>query len=140
MKKIVGMLVLVILVSTTSFAQKQHQKRTANKANFTAEQQAELMTKRLTLALDLTKAQASEVYDLALEKAQEQKEFRADRAKNRDLSDDERFKRKSKRLDKQIAHKKEMKRILNDEQYEKWEKMRYKKRKNIQQKLKNKRF
>jgi hypothetical protein len=38
----------------------------------------------------------------------------------------EKYTMENKRLDHKIAQKKEMKQLLNDEQYAKWEKMQYK--------------
>lgn len=133
MKKIVGIIALVFLI-TTSYAQQGYGRKGANVQNFTPEQKAELMTKRMTLMLDLTKSQANEIYTLALEKAKKQKALRNNKDENKTLTKEELFSRKSERLDNQIAFKKEMKRILNAEQYEKWEKHQYRKQKGIKHK------
>ncbi len=94
----------------------------------TPEQVAALQTKRMTLALDLTQAQQEQVQKLHLENARLRKEKmekikkERDEARGKDLNSDERFSRESERLDHMIALKASMKKILNGEQFEKWEK------------------
>ena len=95
--------------------------------DFTPEEMAQLQTKKATLLLDLTEAQQKKVEKLHLENAKERQAFReARRAKRKDGSGksankEERLKMANQRLDKQLEMKKKMKKILNDEQFEKWE-------------------
>jgi len=94
-----------------------------------AEEQAEIQTKRMTLHLDLTGAQQSQIQKLVLKQAQERKQkikdFKAKKEqaeKRQKFSKEERLKRLNNRLDNQIAMQQGLKNILNDEQYEKWQK------------------
>ncbi len=120
MKKLFLAVTILGVVLTTS-AQK--------KANFTAEQKAALKTKQLTLALDLTNSQQDEIYELqvnAIKKHQEKKEGKADR---NSLSDTQKYEMRMQHLDEKIAIKQKYKSILNEKQYEKWEKMQMRKAK-----------
>lgn len=145
-------LVLVVLALVTIQVTAQNKKQGARNGDriekgqgmndFTPEEMAQLQTKKMTLALDLTKSQQKEVEKIHLQKAKEQQAFREDRqAKRKDgkgekPSKEERFKMMNERLDKQIEMKEKMKKILNDEQFEKWEKIN--KRKEFQKSGKNK--
>ena len=96
--------------------------------DFTPEEIAELQTKRLTLALDLTESQQKQIQKLELENAKERKARMEARrtnmqeGKGEKLSKEERLAMANERLDRQIEMKKKMKQILNDKQYAKWEK------------------
>ncbi|HBY67424.1 MAG TPA: hypothetical protein DEG69_06520, partial [Flavobacteriaceae bacterium] len=63
-----------------------------------------------------------EVKQLFLKEAKEREGFKEDRKNRKDLSETERFEKKTQMMDKLIAHKKQMKSILNEAQYTKWEK------------------
>ncbi|GGD54419.1 hypothetical protein [Muriicola marianensis] len=127
MKKI--MIAMLVIASYSAVAQEGHKHGPRHSEDpLTPEQVATLKTKRMTLALDLSKAQQEEVQKLHLENArlrkekmEARKEERDDRSR-KDLSSDERFSRESERLDHMIASKEKMKKILNEEQFEKWEK------------------
>jgi len=122
MKKIASVL-LVALFTLSTFAQEPQRKQKNH--DFTAGQIAELQTKKMTLHLDLTVDQQEQILEInkqnAIERKQKMEEHKALKESNKELSGDEIFTRKSARLDKMIAHKAEMKKILNDEQFEKWE-------------------
>ncbi len=125
----------VFLLTTVSFAQEKHQKRGERKKeniefikNLSPEQQASLKTKRMTLALDLTKSQQQEIYTINLEKAKKRKNMHLKKERNsilqkKELSSEERFDIMSTRLDEKIAHKKRMKSILSEKQFEQWQKI-----------------
>jgi len=124
--------------------QRDKQERTQRFKDFTPEQIAKLQTKKMALKLDLTEAQQRDIKKINLANAKERKakreEFKLKREKNNDekLSKEERFNFMNGRLDKQISNKKEMKRILSKEQFEKFEKgMNNKRRKGHAQKSKN---
>lgn len=98
-----------------------------------AEQVATLHTKKLTLALDLSKSQQRDIQKLNEENAKLRKEkmearktARAEEG-HKDLNTDEKFNRQVQQLDRAIAHKAQMKNILSEEQYVKWEKIQMKK-------------
>jgi protein CpxP len=93
----------------------------------TPQQRTELKAKQLTLALSLTDKQQKEVQQLILDRETKKQEFVAQRKANKEagkeLTADERFAMKSKMLDGQIAMQREMKKILTQEQFEKFEKI-----------------
>ncbi len=127
MKKI--MIAMLVIASCSAVAQEEHRHGPGHSEDpLTPEQVATLQTKRMTLALDLTQAQQEEVQKFHLENARLRKEKKEARKEERNkesakvLSADERFSRESERLDHMIASKEKMKKILNEEQFEKWEK------------------
>lgn len=135
---------------------KERPQRMQKFADFTPEEIAELRTKKMVLDFDLTDTQQKEVYKLNLKEAKERKQMMDERkakmearrndisegkVKREKLSKEERFNMVNNKLDKQIAHKKEMKSILNKDQFEKWEKVskaRFNKNKKaVKQKIRN---
>ncbi|MBR9854471.1 MAG: hypothetical protein GYB37_07825 [Algicola sp.] len=123
--------IVVMLISVGMAAQKHdgHKMRKSHKMDLSAEEMATLKTKKMTLALDLTKVQQDKVYEIHLENAQLRK---AKRDKMKSLkgsgewkkpTSEERFKMQNERLDRQIAVQERMKKILDEKQYETWKKM-----------------
>ncbi|WP_179344102.1 hypothetical protein [Winogradskyella ursingii] len=94
---------------------------------------ADLKSKKLTLALDLSEAQQKEVYQLILTDATEHQKMRAERIANKTEdakpTKEEMVKMRNQKLDQLIEMKRKMKSILNAEQYEKFEKMSHRNRK-----------
>jgi Spy/CpxP family protein refolding chaperone len=103
-------------------AQNKNSERKENrkemKANLTPEQRADLKTKKMTLALDLTASQQQKVKQLIL-KAENEKPERPENWK--EMTDTQKYETKSAMLDRRIAMKKELKEILTEEQMTKWE-------------------
>lgn len=95
--------------------------------DFTPEQIAELQTKKLTLALDLSESQQQRVLALNTANAKVRKQKmearEAKKEKKEKPTSEEKYALMNERLDAKIAHKQSMKQILSKEQYEKWEKM-----------------
>lgn len=92
--------------------------------DLSAEDMATLKTKRMTLDLDLDESQSKAVYALFLEESKRLKTKMAERnneEKKEKPSKEEHLKRLNEKLDRQIALKKEMKSILNEDQYKKYE-------------------
>ncbi|MCK0161680.1 hypothetical protein [Allomuricauda sp. F6463D] len=124
--------VLVMLMSIGLAAQKHNgskKMRKGAKMDLTTEEMATLQTKKMTLALDLTNAQQDKVYDINLENAaskrakhEEMKALRESGERKKPTSE-ERFKMENERLDRQIAVQEQMKKILDEDQYESWKKM-----------------
>lgn len=141
MKRVV--LVLLCMASMAAMAQKdgKHQRDAMDK--MTPEQRATLKTKKMTLALDLTDAQQKQIQQLHLEDMKTRKsamEARKAERKNGESekrTSEERYAMMNDRLDRMIAHKTEMKEILSDEQYERWEKMAMRKQKHRKGKKKD---
>lgn len=134
MRKLI--LAALLLIGITAMAQEKNRKEgRRHMTDFTPEQMATLQTKRMTLALDLTANQQSKLQEMFTKNATERKAMmeahKARRESGESLSDEEKFAIQNERLDNQIAHKEEMKAILDDAQYTKWQKMRAKRAKHI---------
>lgn len=141
MKKLVGLTVAVLLFSLTISAQ-QRQGRSNKGSDFTPEQTATLMSKKMTLALDLDKNQETAVYSLMKENIAERQNAMTEIKKRKESgskpTNDEKFNMQNNRLDKMIAHKTAMKKILTKDQFEKWEKSMHSKMKKEQQRSRQK--
>jgi len=121
------LIICIALLGFNAIAQKKdvskREVRTEMRKNFqslTPEQRAELKSKKITLALDLSEKQQKEVKQLFMKEARERDVSKKEGKSRKDLSDTERFERKNQMLENRIAHKKEMKSILNEAQYTKW--------------------
>ncbi|TQO39626.1 hypothetical protein GQ41_4308 [Arenibacter algicola] len=129
MKKIV--VLIVLMAGITAMAQKPERERghRGDMKDMSPEQIAALQTKQMTLALDLSDAQQKEIQSINLENAVKRSEkmdemkARKESGEAKKLTSEERYAMKTAMLDHQIAQKEKMKKILNKEQYEKWEKM-----------------
>jgi len=127
MKK--GIVVLMVMLSVTAFAQKGEKHRRGDMQQMTTAQMATLKTKKMTLALDLTKDQQAKIQALNLENAEhfktkmEARKARRNNGERDKPSADDRFERKNQQLDRMIAQQEKMKKILSEKQYERWEKM-----------------
>ena len=137
MKKIATLLVLVFAFTLTAQAQKKEERMQREK--MTVEQQATLAVKKMTLALELSDAQQRRVKPLITKQMEDR---RAQFEKMKKLKEekkkptaDERYQLQSEKLDKQIAFQKEMKSILNAEQYEKFQKMAKTRKRGAQRKM-----
>ncbi len=130
-------LAAVMMIGLTVSAQHREAKHEPLKP----EQRAELRAKQMTLALNLNDKQQKDVQKLILERGkkmeQAQAQRKADRAAGKKLTADERFEMKSRRLDEQIAMNAEMRKILNAEQFAKWETMKKERQHKITNRHKN---
>lgn len=121
-------LALALMTGSLAFAQPGPRGDRASKQesellkDLSAEQIADLKTKQLTLALDLSAKQQQEVRALHLEMAQEKK---ANPPKRRETkpTPEQAYEFMMARLDKQIEVKNSFKSILNKDQFEKWERV-----------------
>ncbi|SDM64748.1 DUF4890 domain-containing protein [Kriegella aquimaris] len=127
-------LVVLLLVGMTAMAQKGKGNHRGAMKDLTPEQVATLQTKQMTLALDLSQAQQSKIQAVNLENAELRKTKMEERKAAKKEGDakrptsEERYAMKSEMLDHQIAQKAEMKKILSEDQFEKWTKMKHSKR------------
>jgi len=118
-------------MGNNTMAQREHHEGGHRMNDMTPEQMATLKTKKMTLALDLTEAQQTKIKALQLEDAKMRKtkmeEHRAQKeaGEAKKPTSEERYAMTNAHLDHQIAQKAEMKKILSDEQYSKWEKMQH---------------
>ncbi len=141
MKKIVALLVLAVGFTLTTQAQKG---KRSHLEKLTVKQQTELAVKKMALKLDLTDSQQRQIRPLLAEKIAQRKSMHEKRKamkesgeKRKKLSANSHFEKKSKILDNQIAFKAEMKRVLNKQQYDKFEKMSARKMHRAKKKMKN---
>ena len=127
------MLIAFLLIGTISFAQPTKRNRETpppmdKMADMPAENIATLMSKKMTLQLDLSESQQAKVYDLILANTVQKKAQRANRAEGKP-SKKMHFEMQNKMLDNKIAFNKTMKSILNDTQYTLWKEQNHKKKK-----------
>jgi hypothetical protein len=125
MKKIASILILVFAFTLTTQAQKRGKRMQIEQ--LTVEQQTTLRVKKMALALELSDAQQRKITPLVAEqitnRRAEFERMKKMKEEKKKPTADERFKHQNERLDKQIAYQKEMKSILNKDQYEKFQKM-----------------
>ncbi len=129
---------LFVGISLITFAQNKENHMMKNMQDFTPEQNAILQTKKMALALDLSTSQQNQILVINKKQAVERKN-KMDMRKTMKESGtkpatDERFKMMNNMLDTQLAHQKEMKKILNDDQYVAWKKMQKNKMKKMHKK------
>ena len=124
-----GLLVLVMMISVGIMAQHPNRQkrddfreRHHQKSDFSPQQMAELKSKQMTLHLDLNDKQQKAVKKLVLSQAEMRQELIDQNKEGEKLSLDEMFEIKSKLLDEKIKAKNEMRSILTEEQFQKWEK------------------
>lgn len=136
------LIVLAFCAFQSTSAQKQYKGKKG--MNMSAEDIATLQTKKLTLALDLNKAQQDDIYVINLENAKLRKTQLAERKAKRESGEatkpnkEERVAMMNKMLDHRIAVKEKMKNILNEEQYNRWEKIMAKRHAKMKHKIKDK--
>lgn len=138
------MIAMAILMSgMMSFAQEKTQAPKDEKAKreqLTSEQRNELKLKELTLKLDLNASQQKEMAKVLADIETKRETARAEMKKAKESgkkpTSDERFQKRSKMLDEQIAMKERIKKILNAEQMEKWEKMKDEKKQHAKKAVK----
>ena len=132
-------MIAVAIFTITASAQEQEQRSEVDKLS--AEQIATLRTKKMTLALDLNEKQQAQVHQINLERAKSLKErredFRARDQKEEKPASVKSNERQDARLDKQIELQKKMKEILSEQQFEKWQKMKDRKKFNRNKMFKN---
>jgi len=121
MKKI--LIILLLAFSVSIYAQNEKKYKSLAK-DFTPEQQAILKTKKMALDLDLNDTQQSQMLDLnkkwAIERDKNREAFKGHNPEEMTATD--KFNRMNKMLDTQLANQKQIKKILNDDQYYTWKK------------------
>ena len=137
MVRIVGLLALFISFSLTTNAQKKQLFK--HKKRLTTEQLTTLKVKKMTLELELSEVQQKKLTPVITKLISERK-IEADRmreskneVKNIDASN--RYQMANKILDRKIMFQKEMRTILNEEQFKKFKRLEKKRN----QKMKNRR-
>jgi hypothetical protein len=123
----------------TTFAQGKKEGK-GEREKMSPEQQVELQVKKMKLDLDLNDKQSSEIKTILTKQTEKRTakraEMQAKKAEVKKPSKDEMFKMKNAMLDEQIAHKAEMKKVLNAEQFAKWEQNKSDRQKEFKVKIK----
>jgi hypothetical protein len=83
----------------------------------------EVQAKRMTLALDLSEKQEKQVLQLMTDQKASMDQTRLTKEERKELSPEQKEAQAVKMLDKKIEMKRKLKKILSEEQYERWEKM-----------------
>jgi hypothetical protein len=137
MKKLI--LALALIMGLTTFAQGKKEGK-GEREKMSPEQQVELQVKKMKLDLDLNDKQSSEIKTILTKQTEKRTakraEMQAKKAEGKKPSKDEMFKMKNAMLDEQIAHKAEMKKVLNAEQFAKWEQNKSDRQKEFKGKIK----
>jgi hypothetical protein len=126
MKKVI--VLVAIFMAWTSFAQEPNPKEKKSEIEqFSPEQRNQLRLKKLILELDLNAAQQKEMSEIIAEQTTKheamKKTRQANQAAGKKPSPDERFAIANKILDDKIAVKSRVKKILDKEQFAKWQKL-----------------
>lgn len=129
-KKMKKIFIIIMLVSvnwvnaqTDRSTKGEHLKEMRQKMKeMPPEQKAELKTKRLTLWLDLNESQQKKMQFLQLELARDAAKASTNKKSLQEMTATELFEAKNKKLEQKIRQKEEMKKLLTEEQYSKWEK------------------
>ncbi|WP_303319112.1 hypothetical protein Q4Q34_03525 [Flavivirga abyssicola] len=129
MRKLI--VIAIALISIQAIAQTERRdrpERAQKMSNLSTEEMATLRTKKMTLFLDLNESQQKEVHKINLENAtlhktmMEERKAKKTKGTAQRPTKEERLKMANAKLDRKIAIKAKMKKILDKEQYAKWEK------------------
>ncbi|MBT3546925.1 MAG: hypothetical protein HN487_04455 [Flavobacterium sp.] len=125
MTKKTGLLILFITFSLTINAQKK--RILLKKGNLTIEQQVTIKVKKMTLELELTEAQQNKLIPVLTKHITERKaqldKRKKGKGEEKKIEANDRFKIANKILDRKIIFQKEMKTILNEEQFNRFKEL-----------------
>lgn len=131
MKKLILIAIAFIGLQATAQQKQEGKKNREGRQkmmNISAEDMATLQTKKMTLHLDLNESQQTQIMAINLENAKLRKAHMETRKAKKEAGNmekptqEERLKMMNAKLDHKIEMKANMKDILNEEQYAKWEK------------------
>lgn len=122
MKKVIVLIALIAM--TVAQAQDGRRGERAERLkDINPQELATMQSKKMTLALDLTDQQEQEVYQVLLTQAEKRKANKLSKEDREKLTDEQKKEARMDMLDEKIAFKRSMKKILDETQYAKWEKM-----------------
>ena len=140
MTKKTGLLILFITFSLTINAQKKQ--ILLKKGNLTIEQQVTIKVKKMTLELELTEAQQNKLIPVLAKQITERRAQLDKRKKGKreekKIEANDRFQIANKILDRKIIFQKEMKTILNEEQFNRFKELQKKREQGMRKKGLNK--
>ena len=111
-------LMILVAILTVGFANAQRGMRDSS-----PEQIASIKSKKMTLALDLNTQQQSQVESILLKEAKERAANKLTKEERAELTKEQKVAKMEEMLEKRIETKRQMKSILNADQYAKFEKM-----------------
>ena len=124
MKNII--LTSILVVSFIFVTQAQKKKSHLQTSEFTVDQRTNLALKKMTLSLDLSDSQQKKLYPILLSNADNRQKVMDERKENiekkKNISSDQLYDKMIAEMDYKIKYQGFVKKILNDEQYEKWHK------------------
>ncbi|SDS52222.1 hypothetical protein [Gramella sp. MAR_2010_147] len=123
MKKLIT--VMFLFLSITAFAQE----RNSQKGDLSNEEMATLGAKRLAMQLDLNAEQEAKLKILYIKQIEVRKERMEQRKENMEQLKEERDEMRKERMEMNEEQKAELREILTEEQYLKWEQLQEKRRK-----------
>lgn len=134
MKKLFVIALLALGIS--GVAQEKQARKKSERPEMTVSQKNQLRVKKLALELDLTSQQQKEIAQIIEKKQQERatmmSNLKKTKTEKKQITADERFRMRNEMLDRRIAHKAEMRKVLNKEQYANWENL---SKKNMKRKI-----
>ncbi|MBD3583386.1 hypothetical protein [Flavobacterium selenitireducens] len=125
----------LLLAGTIGFSQEKPETvKRQPKVELTAQQRNDLRVKELTLKLDLTASQQKQMATIIADQEKSRSEMKVKMKEKRDQkitpTADEVYAMRSKKLDAQIENRAKMKKLLNADQFAKWEKIHSKQERN----------
>ncbi len=130
MKKVI--IALVLAFGLSAAAQEKGTLKQKERVELTSEQKSELRLKELTLKLDLNASQQKEIKKILMDSQRKMDASKAEKKAIRETktqpTSDEVYSKRSKMLDEKIAMKEAFKGVLTPEQFEKWEKLKERKK------------
>lgn len=129
------LLAALLAVGVTAFAQEKEGRR-GGKEKMTTEQKVDFQVKKMTKDLGLTESQIGEVKNVVTKQVQKREEKRAELKADREKAMAE---MKANREKEQAEVSTQMKKILNADQYAKWEKLREEQKEKMKERMQERR-
>ncbi|CAM1363165.1 conserved exported hypothetical protein [Tenacibaculum litopenaei] len=140
MKKVIGFLIFVLSYSTAVQAQRGERAMDEERNPMTVAQQATIAVKKMTLRLNLNNAQQRKIQPLLEAQIADRRAMKEQRKalkkKKAKPTADQRFNAMNARLDKQIEFKRAMMNILDEKQFERFEKTMMRKKMKMTKRIK----
>jgi len=141
MKKLI--VAALLIVGMTSFAQENDRMQKRERMEkLTPEQRDQLQLKKLTLDLNLSAEQQKEMARIIADRSAKREAMVTERKLQKDKgvtpTADDRFKKENERLDYQAAETAKLKKLLTEEQFTKWEKIKEDRKADLKNKGKRK--
>lgn len=116
-------MIAVMLLVTVAMTAQRNTRQENPKLEMSIQEKATLATKKATLALALDASQSEKMYPIILAQLTKRENFRKSRKEQTERpSKEDRIKMENERLDDRIATQRQVKAILNETQFEKWQK------------------